>query len=380
MRHPDPFEDDEVLLTITAQNMEQYADRITAGHRAMLETYPDTFEMHVYPTRRSASHPQRIYDATRGNAATAQLVDDGNGVSGAVIGTPFPIPDSGLEVLWNHLLRFQGDMFTVRLFQAAPTRRGSFTLMKSEMAFTKLYTHEGMTEEKLGNRLGLFRGQTLEPARLAGIVVLVHQPINEVEERRSSWTYHAGQRRVWRAPHVGYDNPVLGSDGLRTHDSLGMFNGAPDRYEWELIGKREVYVPYNAYRLFAAGADREVLTPLHLNRDYLRYELHRVWVVEATLKPGMRHIYKRRTLYVDEDSWMILVMDQYDRRDRLWRVSEAHAVNSYDLPTVVSAVEVHTDLQAGRYAAVGCDSVFDFDVRLTEEDFTPTALRREGRR
>ena len=77
-----------------------------------------------------------------------------------------------------------------------------------------------------------------------------------------------------------------------------------------------------------------------MNPDHLRYELHRVWVVDATLKKGERHIYKRRTFYIDEDSWQILLVDQYDNRDQLWRVSEGHAITYYDLPTVWTSAEV----------------------------------------
>ncbi len=141
---------------------------------------------------------------------------------------------------------------------------------------------------------------------------------------------------------------------MRTSDQLDMFNGAPDRYDWKLVGKKEIYVPYNSYRLQDPTVKyKDILTPLHVNPEHLRYELHRVWVVDATLKAGERHIYKRRTFYVDEDSWQILLIDQYDNRDQLWRVSEGHAMNFYNVPTTWTAAEVHTDLQAGRYLVMG---------------------------
>ena len=169
---------------------------------------------------------------------------------------------------------------------------------------------------------------------------------------------------------------------MRTSDQLDMFNGAPDKYEWKLVGKREVYVPYNAYKLQDPSVKyKDIVTPLHLNPDHLRYELHRVWVVEATLRPGERNIYKKRVFYVDEDSWQILVIDQYDNRDQLWRVSEGHAMNFYNVPTLWTAAEAHIDLQAGRYVAMGLFSesrVHDFSVKLTEANFTPDALRQEG--
>nr|NIN72687.1 DUF1329 domain-containing protein [Gemmatimonadota bacterium] len=122
-------------------------------------------------------------------------------------------------------------------------------------------------------------------------------------------------------------------------------------------------------------------TPLHINPEHLRYELHRVWVVDATLKAGTSHIYKRRTLYVDEDSWQILVVDQYDNRDQLWRVSEGFSINYYDVPMLWTTLEVHTDLQAGRYLAIGLDNeyeMYNFDIERTLEDYTPAALRRAG--
>ena len=57
MHHPDPYADDKVLFTITAANMDQYADKISEGHKAMLKTY-GSFQIKVYPTRRSASSPR----------------------------------------------------------------------------------------------------------------------------------------------------------------------------------------------------------------------------------------------------------------------------------------------------------------------------------
>ena len=381
--HPDPYAADTILFTITAANRGEYADKLTPGHQAMLETY-DTFKMNVYPSHRSASFPQRIYDATKKVAATAELTENGYGVTGAVNGIPFPIPKSGVEVIWNHLLRFRSDMGVRHVAQVAPTRGGSYTLVVFEDEFNIVYSHEGVTEEELDNKIAVFKQKVLSPARLAGGILLVHETLDQVKEKRKAWLYNPGQRRVRRAPNVAYDNPGTASDGMRTTDQLDMFNGAVDRYDWKLVGKKELYVPYNSYKLHSDSLKyKDILTPLHINPDHLRYELHRVWVVDATLKEGKRHIYKRRTFYVDEDSWQILVVDQYDNRDQLWRVSEGHVINYYDLPMLWSTLEVHTDLQAGRYLAFGLDnesSMYDFDIERTLNDYTPAALRREGRR
>jgi hypothetical protein len=379
--HVDPYAGDGVSFTITGANMSEYADKLTPGHQAMLETY-DTFKMKVYPTRRSASYPQRIYDATKKIATTAELAAGGNGITGALMGVPFPIPKEGVEVIWNHLTRYRSDLASRRVAQAAPTRGGNYTLVVFEDEFNVVYTQEGQTEESLDNKILYFKQKVVAPARLAGGILLVHETMNQVKEPRAAWLYNPGQRRVRRAPNVAYDNPGTAADGMRTSDQFDMFNGAPDRYEWKLVGKKEMYVPYNNYALHSDKLKyKDILTPLHVNPDYLRYELHRVWVVDATLRDGTSHVYKRRTFYIDEDSWQILAVDQYDNRDQLWRVSEGFSINYYDVPMFWTTLEVHTDLQAGRYLAIGLDNEYDmysFDIERTLEDYTPAALRRAG--
>ena len=379
--HVDPYAGDDVLFTITGANVDEYADKLTPGHQAMLETY-DTFKMKVYPTHRSAAYPQRIYDATKNIATTAELAEGGNGINGAVMGTPFPIPKEGVEVIWNHLTRYRSDVASRRIAQAAPTRGGKYTLVVFEDEFNVVYSQEGQTEESLDNKILYFKQKVVAPARLAGGILLVHETMNQVKEPRAAWLYNPGQRRVRRAPNVAYDNPGTASDGMRTSDQFDMFNGAPDRYEWKLVGKKEMYVPYNNYELHSDSLKyADILTPLHINPDYLRYELHRVWVVEATLREGTSHVYQRRVFYVDEDSWQILAVDQYDKRDQLWRVSEGFSINYYDVPMFWTTLEVHTDLQAGRYLAIGLDNeygMYSFDIERTLEDYTPAALRRAG--
>ncbi len=381
--HRDPYAGDKPLFVIDKSNLDKYRDKLSLGHQRMLETYP-TYKLTVYPTRRSASVPQRIYDATRKIAATARLVDDGNGVDGAVVGIPFPIPKNGLEVIWNHLLRYRGETVSCTLGQAAVTRGGDYTLVKYAVDVSVRYSLPDMTVEKLGNTMILFKQRVTAPARLAGDIVLVHETINQARQPRSAWTYNPGQRRVRRAPNIAYDNPGTTSDGLRTADQFDMFNGAVDRYDWKLVGKREMYVPYNAYR---AHSDKlsfnDIIQPLHVNPEHLRYELHRVWIVDATLKEGASHLYKRRTFYIDEDSWQVLLVDIYDNRDQLWRVSEGHVINYYEKPLSWPTLEIHHDLQAGRYLALGLDNEFPmctYDVNFKSRDFKPSSLRRAGRR
>ena len=381
--HPDPFAADQPLYTVTAGNAGQYGAKLTAGHAAVLKAYPG-YKLVVYPSRRSASNPQRIYDATRQNVATARLVSDGNGISGAIGGVPFPFPQNGLEVVWNFLTRYRGVAAVRHIDQAAVERGGGYQIVKLEDEFLFNYARPEMTAKQLEdtNTLVYFRQEVLSPPRLAGTILLAHETVDQVKEPRRAWVYNPGRRRVTRAPNVAYDNPGTAADGQRTSDQFDMFNGAPDRYTWTLVGKQEMIVPYNSYKLHSDKIKTaDILKPLHINQDLARYELHRVWVVDAKVKAGASHLYSRRTFYIDEDSWQILSADQYDGRGQMWRVSEAHCINYYDAQIFWSTLEVHLDLQNGRYLALGLDNenrMYDFNIKRTPADFTPESLRRAG--
>ncbi len=383
--HPDPFAADQPLFTITAANAGEHEAKLGAGLRAILNAYP-SYKLNVYPSRRSASYPQNVYDATRRNATNARLVSHGNGLAGAILGIPFPIPQNGLEVVWNFLTRYRGIAAKRTIDQAAVERGGGYQLVKFEDEFLFNYTRPDITASELesSNTLIFYKQAVIAPARLAGTILLAQETMDQVKEPRRAWVYNAGRRRVTRAPNVAYDNPGTAADGQRTTDQFDMYNGAPDRYEWTLVGKREMIVPYNSYRLHSDKIKTsDVLRPHHINPELARYELHRVWVVDAKLKPGTSHLYARRTFYIDEDSWQILVADHYDTRGQMWRVSEAHCINYYDAQTFWSTLEVHTDLQNGRYLAVGLDNenaMYDFTAKLTPADFTPDSLRRAGLR
>ncbi len=382
--HPDPFAADQPLFTVTPATATQYEAKLTAGHLALLKAYP-SYKLVVYPSRRSASNPPAVYDATRRNATSAQVVAEGNGISGAILGVPFPLPQTGLEVVWNFLTRYRGLAAARHIDQAAVERGGGFQLVKFEDEFLFNYTRD-ITAKELedSNTLIFYKQAVTAPARLAGTILMVHETVNQVKEPRRAWVYNTGRRRVTRAPNVAYDNPGTASDGQRTNDQFDMFNGAPDRYEWTLVGKKEMLVPYNSYRLHSDKIkNTDVLRPLHINQDLARYELHRVWVVDGKLKPGTSHLYARRTFYIDEDSWQILAADHYDGRGQMWRVSEAHCINYYDAQTFWSTLELHLDLLNGRYLAVGLDNenaMYDFQLKRTPGDFTPDSLRREGLR
>lgn len=379
-----PFPNEEPQFVIDQSNVDQYADKLSEGQIAMIRTY-DTYKIPVYKTHRTSAYKPEIYEIAKKNALNAELVPGGNGLENFDKTFAFPIPQSGLEVIWNHITRWRGGSFSRRVAQVTPLANGAYTPVIFEEALVWPTELVDYNPEDQANMLFYFKQSIESPARLAGNVLLVHETLNQVKEGRRAWVYNAGQRRVRRAPQVAYDGPGTAADGMRTTDNFDMFNGAPDRYNWELKGKKEMYIPYNSYRMMSSDLSYDdVVKPGHLNQDLARYELHRVWVVEATLKDGERHVYGKRTFYIDEDTWGAAVIDHYDGRGELWRVAESHNVYFYDQQVPWTAVEALYDLLSGRYLALGLvneiDNAYQFDIKRSSNDFTPAALRRQGQR
>ena len=377
----DPYADDPVLFSITADNIEEHADKLSAGQQALLRLYP-SWQMQVYPTRRSASYPGWVYDAIRTNATTAEIIREGKGgVANANVSSPFPIPQSGVEAVWNHSLRWRGIRVSRSFGQAAVTRKGRYTvtLALQEWVFPYADRPESELRKKFPNILLALKSKIIQPGLIAGNGTLVLEPIDRTRDPRKSWNYNRALRRVLRAPYIANDYPAANTDNLRTVDEFDMYNGSPERFEWQLLGKQELYIPYNAYRLDSEEQGySDVLQTKHINPDLARYELHRVWVVEGTLKPDMKHIYSRRVFYIDEDSWQIAAMDNYDLDGKLWRTAEAHAMNYYEVPVLWSTLEVYYDLQEQRYLASGLDNQrnpYHFTEDADPREFSPNALK-----
>ncbi|GLX76766.1 hypothetical protein tinsulaeT_01060 [Thalassotalea insulae] len=385
MHHLDPYPQDKIKFTINQANLEQYKQFLTPGQIKMFETYPDTFKMNVYPTHRSASYPEHVYQETIKNAGRSELIQDGNGITQAAVGVPFPIPQTGLEAIWNHILRYRGEALTREGGQVTPTASGDYTYIGFDEQLMLPYGVKGASPEELEktNILFKFKQKVTEPSKLVGTALLVHETMDQIKTPRQAWIYNKGIRRAQKAPTVAYDAPGTAADGLRTTDDFDMFNGAPNRYTWTLKGKQELYIPYNDYRLHSDKVTYdEIVQAGHINQDLVRYEKHRVWVVEANLKENTRHIYKKRVFYIDEDSWQIAITDIYDDRNELYRIGMAHGLNYYEVPTQWSTLDVFYDFQSKRYIAIGLDNenkMYDFSAKLKDVQFTSRALQRDNR-
>ena len=381
MHHPDPYAADVPLYRIDSQNLARYRAQLPAGLQKLLESNPDYF-MRVFPTRRSAAAPQRIYDATRFNAQNAELISGGNGVFGVAAGVPFPLPQSGQEAIWNHIMRYRGDQISMVTNQAAVLANGAYNLLKLERDVYFLYGREGVSPQDLDNTLFYYKYKVAAPAKLAGSALVVQETLDQILAIRKAWRFNRGERRVRRLPMLAYETLQPDTNGMATADQVDAYNGAPDRYEWQLLGKQEMLVPYNSYAVHQKDIPYDsILKRNTLNPELLRYELHRVWVVEADLRMGFSHPYGKRRFYLDEDSWQILAVDLYDQSGELSGLQESHPISYYEVPMFGSTVESIYDFKGGRYFVDGLDNnerMYDFKAPLTPRDFTPQALRREG--
>lgn len=379
----DPFSSEEPQIVITAENFTNYRDKLSDGHLAMFRHYPASYKMLVYPSHRTASLPLSVSVDIKKNATSAHLVKGGNGLQGFLTATPFPIPQGGLEIIWNHIARYRGGSVHRTTTQITPTSGGQYipVVMRQWLTYRdKINEADSGSPE---NILFYYMQAITAPARLSGNVLLIHETLDQVKEPRRAWIYTAGQRRVRRAPQVSYDGPAPGAEGQRVADNLDMYNGSPGRYDWRLIGKRELYIPYNDYKLQSSNLRyADIIAAKHIQSDLVRYELHRVWVVEGALKKGERHIYAKRVMYVDEDTWQIVLADHYDSRGELWRVAEGFMTQVYDKQIPWLSAEVIYDLLNGRYMVSGLrneeKTPMEFGAKSSLSEYTPSTLRKMG--
>ncbi|MGM0570465.1 DUF1329 domain-containing protein [Marinobacter sp.] len=354
--HVNPYPDDEPRYEVTAENMDDYRDVLADGVVAMMEAYPQTFRLRVFPTRRSHTAPDHIAENTRKNAVRASLVDGGNGVQNAFGGHPFPIlhgnsEEKAMQAMWNHLTRWRG-RWAEREYTEVVVVNGQYggVTMRQEVFFN--WNKEGGSPEDLDNIVNYYLSTVIAPEQYAGGGILVHETLDQVKEPRKAWGFSAGEVR--RAPSLGYDAPIASAGNLRTVDDTDTFNGALDRYNWEYKGLQEMLIPYNNFEITSDKYTYDdVLDKQHLNADLMRWELHRVHVVEANLREDARHLYHKRVFYIDEDSWNIALVDQYDDEGNLYRVTMAMLKNFYDMPGVWADLEVYHDLKKGIYHATG---------------------------
>lgn len=380
---PGPFADEKPLVTITAQNMAKYQDKLNPGEIALFKKYPNTYRMNVYPSHRDFGYPSWVCDVTKKNAVTAEVVHNGLGITGTTGSIPFPFPQSGLEAVWNEINPYRAwtekTVYDIAdVYAGGKIAWGRVKFMTMNLGNNP--NERGSYQSKIN---AYFYQGYLKPERQAGFVAVGYQPNDFSNDATRSWQYLPGLRRVREAPKVGFDYPIPPA-GLRVVSDDYGFNGSPERFTWKLIGKKEFYVPYDNFKINDPAIPyKELVTPDTINPKYERYELHRVWVIEGDLKPGVRDIYSKRILYVDEDSWLCLWADDYDGRGNLWRANLINYFYSPQSSSFERGLSVYHDLTANAYEATylvneAGSGWWQLNTPLRAAEFSPQAAAAGG--
>ena len=356
MAYTNPYPAEKPIYAVTSDNMAQYAQILPEGVQALLKKYgAEGFRLDVYPTHRNAAQPQWFYDGSKENATVANLVADGQKIEGNVPGVPFPIPQGALEVLWNHMIRFQGYQTYYKYDSYYVDANGKpvlSTTADNYVEYPMYIDHFKKRDYKTKDlRYTYLRVNYLAPPRRAGEILLVHEPGADYTagKGRDAWQYLTGQRRVRKAPSGSFDTPNPATAGTSTYDDSFMYNGSPERFDWTLVGKKEMLIPYNNNTFVFEKPVLEMMDKNFFKPEFVRWEKHRVWIVEAKLKAGSRHIYGKRRYYIDEDTWTGLVGETWDGQGSLWRVHLMYQTQSWDVPAPTNTAYGTYDLIANIY-------------------------------
>lgn len=385
MGYPDPW-NEKPLYSITAKNAAQYADKID-GMADVFKKYPN-FRMDVYPSHRHITFPKYVIDNTLKNATVCKGAQDGLKLEGCVYGgLPFPIPKTGREEMWNHLLSYGAFAATTNHLSTYVTPSSGQPVVESVLDMVTQYPY--YDPAKAGRPVGdndLFytvRADFIGPARQVGTKLVLTYFVDQMKGSRI-FQYVPGQRRVKLAPDLAYDTPAPTSGGTSTMDEQSGFLGALDRYDFKLVGKKEKLIQYDNFTLTDPKTcpDMKVASTVNFaNPDCVRWEPHRVWVVEAKLRPGYRHIYPRRMFFWDEDTHGAGSSENYDAAGKLYR-----AVNLISFPYYGEGSDSHSeivmDMQTGLWSlegGMGGDGAAWYPGPKKEDVFfSPEALAGEG--
>ncbi len=380
--YPDPYASEKPLYSINAANLSQYADVVTEGTKGLMQKYAD-YRIDVYPTHRSSRYPKFWLDGTLKNVTTAKTLPDCLGVSDVVPGVPFPLPKTGCEVLWNTNMAYRGvseqAMSFGRLIDASGNRIPVGDVVRTRTFVFADPANAGKEVAYGDKRIT----EQIAPPSVAGTKTALWYPLDYSKYNYAAWSYTPGQRRVRQAPEFAYDTPAASYGGAVLYDEVGMFNGKPDRFDFKLVGKKEMIVPANNYRATMQTKVDDIAGPKFLDPNRVRWERHRVWVLEATLKPGKRHVYSKRRFYVDEDAWGIVATESYDQSGKLYRTGYLMHTLGYEVPVAhCDSFLNFYNLVSGEYVFSGGDPngfVKTWDqATISELQLAPTAMGGSG--
>lgn len=340
---PDPFPQDTPLLRITPASVQRYRDALPSGLQSLLVN--SDFTLPVYPSRRTASAPAEWYEQTYLNA-----LQQPDRLEQSAGGVPFPMPSNGAEVVSNAILRWQGRHYYgfERLYQISDNQIESWPL-ESWFVFPFASPRPLSWPERVSE---------WEQQR--------RQPRGDKGETSVALWYSWQERELDNAFHQQHVVSLAGLDVSLNRLTAGqpapglispsLLTGQPDQYHWQLLGKRELLIPYNNYRLSEPDAGYAAfLRPGLPDFSRLRFEKHRVWVVDGVLKSRQTAEYGKQVLYIDEDSWAVVMADRYSKNGTLVSVAMALLTTAYEVPAVIAEHYLEFDRQHNRYRFQGLD-------------------------
>ncbi len=373
----DPYKDEKPILRIDSKNMAQYADKLSEGQKMLLKQNPTTYYLDIFPSHRSAAYPDVVLKNTVRNATSCKLIKEGLAIEpGCAGGMPFPIPKNGYEAMWNHVVKYQGNSVysnaSNRSWVIDTAGKPTMTVQQSTLVESPYY-QTTLTDRDPGTYLRTYSNSTA-PARSAGVMTGLVDFIDPVERARRAWSYTPGQRRVKLSPEFSYDTPVASQGGVTFFDELFVFSGKMDRFDFKLAGKKEMYIPYNSYKGTQCSSEKAIMAK-HVNPECERWELHRVWVIEATLKAGVRHAYSKRTYYFDEDQTGAGLYDAWDQSGTLYRSLFNGWIQLYDKVQPQSNRTSLYDFNKGNWAYVNDTAIGGTRILtpLSEREMAPEA-------
>lgn len=374
-----PFSGEKPLFRIDGKNFTQYADRLSEGQKFLLKTYP-AYYLDIYPSHRSAAYPDKVLKATVRNATACKAFKGNLAVEESCRGgIPFPIPKNGNEVMWNLMLRYSPDTPVTTPHGRAwfMDAAGKATLTSDQITHTERPYYQTELKDRDPQLFWRTYSMTNSPARLSGNVTMLLDYLDPDAKPRRAWSYSPGQRRLKLAPEFAYDTPVSQLGGVTFFDELFLFSGKMDRFDFKLIGLKEMYIPYNNYKSFGECKGEQQFAADHLNPACERWERHRVWVVESTVKAGQRHAHAKRTYYLDEDGSGAGMFDALDHNGQLARAMFQMMIQLYDVTSPWGVKSVTYDFTKKMYLMVGDTGDGGYVVQpkaLPEVDMSPEAV------
>lgn len=386
-QRPNPY-NDKPLFTITAANAGQYADKLDAMVE-VFKRYPN-FRMDVYPSHRDYAYPKYVLDNSVKNATSCKAVNNELKLEGCYGGVPFPIPKTGNQVMWNHTLQYLNHAVGGKMTNWVTPTNGKAVHQSTTSMFQQYPPYDPARTGPVPSDEMYWQYVSTDtaPARKVGTGLLILDPLDTLGVGRRIYQYIPGQRRVKLAPNLAYDTPSPFTGGTSTMDDVHAFAGAQDRFDFKLVGKKEKFIMYNNFDMFNHKVCTNEKMTNHANfphPDCVRWELHRVWKVEATLKPEFRHVYTKRVFYFDEDAAGAGMAENYDASGKLYRVINSMHLPYYDSDKGLGGnIEgtINMDLLTGIWSAQGLmgESGLGWWPKAPEDNkvFTPDYLANTG--